>query len=87
MSHERTAYLSFLTYFLTQWIMGILSNYLKLSFKNIWGLCSNSFELWKDSITHIHGLAIYVKEGLSIALDLSLEKTCEFLLMYLIGFT
>ena len=25
----------------------------------------------KDSITHMHGLAVYVKEGLSVAQDLS----------------
>ena len=30
----------------------------------------------KDSSTHIHGLAIYVK-GLSFALDLSLEKSAD----------
>ena len=29
----------------------------------------------KDSITHMHGLAVYVKEGLSFAQDLSLESS------------
>ena len=29
----------------------------------------------KDSTTHMHGLAVYVKEGLSFALDLSLENS------------
>ena len=29
----------------------------------------------KDSITHMHGLAVYVKEGLSFARDLSLENS------------
>ena len=29
----------------------------------------------KDSVTHIHGLAVYVKEGLSFAWDLSLENS------------
>ena len=29
----------------------------------------------KDSITHVHGLAVYVKEGLSFAADLSLENS------------
>ena len=31
----------------------------------------------KDSITHIHGLAVYVKEGLSFARDLSLENSAD----------
>ena len=29
----------------------------------------------KDSITHMYGLAVYVKEGLPFALDLSLENS------------
>ena len=32
---------------------------------------------WKDSTTHMHGLAVYVKEGLSFARDLSLENTAD----------
>ena len=36
----------------------------------------------KDSSTHVHGLAVYVKEGLPFARDLSLRKLCRFLLMY-----
>ena len=80
--------------------------FLKLSFRNIWGLCSNFVECEsylesnfadvlalretnlddsidignfsvrgylpltrKNSITHIHGLAVYVKEGLPFAQD------------------
>ena len=31
--------------------------------------------LRKDSITHMHGLAVYVKQGLPFAQDLSLEKS------------
>ena len=31
----------------------------------------------KDSNTHIHGLAVYVKEGLPFAWDLSLEKSAD----------
>ena len=31
--------------------------------------------IWKDSVTHIHGLAVYVKEGLPFAWDLSLENS------------
>ena len=30
----------------------------------------------KDSSSHMHGLALYVKEGLSFARDLSLENLC-----------
>ena len=35
----------------------------------------------KDSGTHIHGLAVYVKEGLPFARDLSL-KLCRFLFVF-----
>ena len=31
----------------------------------------------KDYITHIHGLAVYVKEGLPLAQDLSLENSVD----------
>ena len=31
----------------------------------------------KDSITHMHGLAVYVKEGLPFARDLSLENSAD----------
>ena len=31
----------------------------------------------KDSITHMHGLAVYVKEGLPFARDLSLENSTD----------
>ena len=31
----------------------------------------------KDSITHMHGLAVYVKEGLPFARDLSLEDSAD----------
>ena len=40
----------------------------------------------KDSSTHVHGLAVYIKEGLPFAWDLSLEN-CRFLLMFSTGFT
>ena len=36
----------------------------------------------KDSITHMHGLAIYVKEGLPFAQDLSLENSADFYLCF-----
>ena len=118
--------LLFFDLFLTQWIIAILSkgcnpdnfelhNTLKLSFTNIWGLCSNFVEcesflesnypvilalcetnldesidsgsssvrgylplIRKDSITHMHGLAIYLKEGLPFTRDLSLENVLMF---------
>ena len=122
-SHELTAYISVFNLYLTQWITAILSkgckpdnfeplNFLKHSFMNIWGVCSNFVEyesflesnsrdilglcetnlddsidsgnfsgrgylplIQKDSITHMYGLAVYVKEGLSFAQDLSLENS------------
>ena len=40
----------------------------------------------KDSSTHMHGVAVYVKEGLPFAGDLSLKKPCRFLLMFSTGF-
>ena len=33
--------------------------------------------IWKDSSTHMHGLAVYVKEGLLLARDLSPEKSAD----------
>ena len=42
--------------------------------------------IWKDSATHMHGLTVYVKEGLPFAWNLSLEN-CRFLLMFSTGFT
>ena len=39
----------------------------------------------KDSGTYMHGLAVYVKEGLLFACDLSLENSV--LLLFLTGFT
>ena len=87
-----------------------LHNSLKLSFMNIWDLCSNFVDcesflesscpdilalcetnlddshdsgnfslraylplIWKDSSTYMHSSAVYVKEGLPFAWDLSLE--------------
>ena len=91
-----------------------LHNPLKLSFINIWGLCSNFVDcesflesnspdilalcetnlddsidsgnfsvrgylplIRKDSSTHMHGLTVYVKEGLPFAWDLSLENSAD----------
>ena len=31
--------------------------------------------IWKDSSTHMHGLAVYVKEGLPMARDLPLQNS------------
>ena len=41
----------------------------------------------KDSSTHMHGLAIYVKEGLPFARDLSLENSADSYLCFQTGFT
>ena len=43
--------------------------------------------LIRDYITHMHGLPVYVKEGLLFARDLSLENSARFLLMFSIDFT
>ena len=36
----------------------------------------------KDSSTHMHGLAVYVKEGLPFAWDLSLENSADSYLLF-----
>ena len=36
----------------------------------------------KDSGTHMHGLAVYVKEGLPFTQDLSLENSADFYLCF-----
>ena len=44
----------------------------------------------KDSITHMHGLGVYVKKELPFAWDLSLEKSTDFYLFtfsFSTGFT
>ena len=33
--------------------------------------------IWKDSVTHMHGLAVFVKEELPFAWDLSLENSAD----------
>ena len=40
----------------------------------------------KDSSTHMHGLVVYVKDGLPFGWDLSLEN-CRFLTVFSAGFT
>ena len=42
--------------------------------------------IWKDSSTHVHGLAFYMKEGLPFAWDLSLENSADSYLIFLTGF-
>ena len=39
--------------------------------------------IWKDSITHMHGLAVYVKEGFPFAYDLSLQNFDLYILTYI----
>ena len=41
----------------------------------------------KDSSTHMHGLAVYVKEGLPFSTGLFSGKLCRFLLMFSTCFT
>ena len=124
-SHDFTAYLSVFNLLLIQWIMAILPkrckpdnfephNSVKLSFTNIWGLCSNFVEyesflesnstdilalcdthldnsidsgnfsvrvylpsIQKDSLTHMRGLAVYVKEGLPFIRHLFPENSTD----------
>ena len=40
-------------------------------------LCKGLSLIWEDSITHVHGLAVYVKEGLHFAWTLSLESSAN----------
>ena len=42
--------------------------------------------IWKDSTTHMHSLAVYVKEGFSFAQELPLENSADSYL-FLTGFT
>ena len=54
---------------------------------NFFVRCYLSF-IWKDSSTHMHGLAVYVKEGIPFALILSVKeglifrKLCRVLLVF-----
>ena len=41
----------------------------------------------KDSSTHMHGLAVYMKEGLPFCMGLISRKSCRFLFMFLTCFT
>ena len=45
----------------------------------------NSPLILKDSSTHMHGLAVYVKEGLPLARDLSLENSSDSYLCFRIA--
>ena len=38
--------------------------------------------IWKDSVSHMHGLIVYVKEGLSFTWDVSLEKFADSFLCF-----
>ena len=75
MSHELTPYLSLNQ---TPDILALCETNLDGSFD------SGNFSvrgylplIRKDSSTHIHGLAVYVKEGLPFARDLSLENSAD----------
>ena len=41
----------------------------------------------KDSVMHMHGLAVYVKERLPFAQDVSLKNSADFCLCFSTGFT
>ena len=51
------------------------------------GNFSVSFLIWKDSSAHMHGLVVYVKEGLPFACDLSLENSALCSWLALLHFT
>ena len=38
--------------------------------------------IWKDSTTHMHGLAVYAMEGLPFGRDVSLENSADFYLCF-----
>ena len=42
--------------------------------------------IWKDSTTHVHGLSIYVKEGLPFTQYLSLENSADSYLCFQLAF-
>ena len=45
---------------------------------SLWEVMKMNFHLiWKDSTTHMHGLIVFVKEGLSFAWDFSLENSAD----------
>ena len=73
------------------------------NFPDILALCETNFDdlidsgnfsmrsyllfIWKDSITHMHGLIVYLKEGASFSTGFISRKLCAFLLMFSTGFT
>ena len=61
--------LTFLLYMRQTWMTQLV---LAIFF---WGIIFIFPLIWKDSITHMYGLAVYVKEGLPFGWDLSLENS------------
>ena len=73
-------------------------SFLESNSPNIFALCETNFDdsvdsgnfsvrdylplIRKDPITHMHGLAVYVKEGLLFVQDLSLENSEDFYLCF-----
>ena len=45
-------------------------------------LCEGLSLIQKDSVTHMHGLAVYVKEGLPFTRDLSPENAADLYLCF-----
>ena len=64
--------ISFLTFWLYVRITWITQLILAIS---LWGVIL--FLIQNDYITHMHGLAVYVKEGLPLAWDLSLKNSAD----------
>ena len=80
-------------------IRGLRSNFvdcesfLESNSPDILGICDSGYFsvrgylslIRKDSSTHIHGLAVYVKEGLPFGWDLSLENSADSYLCFQIA--
>ena len=60
--------LAFLLYVRQTWMIQLI---LPISVKGYLNL------IWKDSVTDMHGLAVYVKEGLLFAQDLTLDNSVD----------
>ena len=62
-------------------------SFLESNSPDIFALCETNLDdlidsgnlplIWKDSSTHMHGFAVYVKKGLPFARDLSLENSAD----------
>ena len=61
-----------------------IKSFLESNYPHILALSETKLDAWgyfplirKDSMTYMHGLEVYVKEGLPFAWDLSLENSAD----------